>query len=70
MDAHLNKQLFDEGIDGKPLVPKLSGELAKKFLVPPFSVLSAREGPWQARKNAWKNPSVFLYIYLIPDCIS
>ncbi len=30
-----------------------SGALASRFLVPPFSVLSAREGWWQDRKRAW-----------------
>lgn len=27
--------------------------LAEQFLVPPFSVLDARQGYWQARKSAW-----------------
>lgn len=27
--------------------------LAERFLVPPFSVLDARSGAWQARKRAW-----------------
>lgn len=30
-----------------------SGSLAERFLVPPFSVLNAREGWWQERKRAW-----------------
>lgn len=30
-----------------------SGSLAAKFLVPPFSVLDARQGYWQERKRAW-----------------
>lgn len=29
------------------------GNLADKFLVPPFSVLNAREGWWQDRKRGW-----------------
>jgi DNA modification methylase len=29
------------------------GTLAEKFLVPPFSVLDARQGYWQERKRAW-----------------
>jgi len=32
--------------------PRL-GSLAERFGVPPFSVLSAREGWWQDRKRAW-----------------
>ena len=30
-----------------------AGSLAEKFLLPPFSVLNAREGWWQDRKRAW-----------------
>ena len=30
-----------------------AGSLAEKFMIPPFSVLSAREGWWQNRKRAW-----------------
>jgi hypothetical protein len=30
-----------------------TGALAERFLVPPFSVLNAREGVWQDRKRAW-----------------
>ncbi len=30
-----------------------AGSLAEKFLIPPFSVLNAREGWWQDRKRAW-----------------
>lgn len=29
------------------------GALGEKFLLPPFSVLNAREGWWQDRKRAW-----------------
>ena len=45
--------IHDVGLDGKPLAPRLKGELAKKFLLPPFTVLNAREGEWQSRKKAW-----------------
>lgn len=30
-----------------------AGSLAERFMVPPFSVLNAREGWWQDRKRAW-----------------
>ena len=30
-----------------------AGSLADKFMLPPFSVLNAREGWWQDRKRAW-----------------
>ena len=32
---------------------KNAGSLAEKFLVPPFTVLDARQGYWKKRKNAW-----------------
>ena len=33
--------------------PKGNGNLSDRFLIPPFSVLNAREGWWQDRKRAW-----------------
>jgi hypothetical protein len=33
--------------------PSGAGSLAEKFLIPPFSVLNARDGWWQDRKRAW-----------------
>jgi len=42
-----------------PLVPESASDvpesvsLAERFLIPPFSVLNAREGWWQARKRSW-----------------
>jgi ParB-like nuclease domain len=32
---------------------KTNGSLAARFLIPPFSVLNAREGWWQERKRLW-----------------
>lgn len=32
---------------------KPPGKLAARFILPPFSVLNAREGAWQSRKRAW-----------------
>jgi hypothetical protein len=37
----------------EPAVPSSAGSLAREFLIPPFSVLNAREGWWQDRKRAW-----------------
>lgn len=33
--------------------PEAARTLAERFLVPPFSLLDARQGYWQARKRAW-----------------
>ena len=30
-----------------------NGKLSDRFMLPPFSVLNAREGWWQDRKRAW-----------------
>lgn len=37
--------------DAEP--PELKVSLSDRFLVPPFSVLDARQGYWQDRKRAW-----------------
>ena len=39
-----------EPVDGGD---RLAGSLSARFLVPPFSVLDARQGYWQERKRAW-----------------
>ncbi len=38
---------------GNPIVPPSRGKVSDKFLIPPFSVLNARDGFWQERKRAW-----------------
>jgi hypothetical protein len=40
-------------LDGQGAPGSGAGALAEKFLVPPFSVLDARQGYWQDRKRAW-----------------
>lgn len=40
---------LEEELPGK----KPKGNLSDRFLIPPFSVLNAREGWWQDRKRAW-----------------
>lgn len=40
--------------DDTEYFPKPIGKLSKSFIFPPFSVLNARDGVWQARKNTWK----------------
>jgi hypothetical protein len=51
-DKELNdllKQEISDPTDGS----SGNGSLAKRFLIPPFSVFNAREGWWQDRKRAW-----------------
>ena len=38
---------------GDPVRPEGQSPLAQRFLFPPFSVLDARSGEWQMRKEAW-----------------
>ncbi len=49
IDKHIN------GIDlfGQVIKAPSRGPLADRFMIPPFTVLSAREGPWQERKQKW-----------------
>lgn len=49
--ADVEEKLFGEGFfKAEPL---MLGTLRQRFLYPPFSVLNARDGEWQARKRAW-----------------
>ncbi len=49
-------ELMDMELDGEPATEGDTEErqtMAERFGIPPFSVLNAREGWWQARKQAW-----------------
>lgn len=51
----MNESSFNpSGVDlfGDAIADK-ANPLAEKFIMPPFSVLSARSGEWRARKKAW-----------------
>jgi hypothetical protein len=45
------------GLDllGDPITPPSRGAVSDKFIVPPFSVLNARNGFWQKRKRMWRS---------------
>lgn len=45
--------ILDVDLFGEVVRPDKRGPLAERFLMPPFSVLSARDGAWQERKRAW-----------------
>lgn len=58
LDALLAEATGGTGLDADEDVPESSKgnlNLFDRFLVPPFSILSAREGWWQDRKKAWIN---------------
>mgnify|MGYP003593623388 FL=1 len=44
-------EVTDDDEPGEPAEPK--GNLSDRFMIPPFTVLNAREGWWQNRKRAW-----------------
>ncbi len=46
--------LHGHDLFGEVVKPRASGPLAELFTVPPFSVLDARSGAWQDRKDGWK----------------
>ena len=51
-DADELKKLLDDAEEEQNgIVAK--GKLSDKFLIPPFSILNAREGWWQDRKRVW-----------------
>ena len=45
---------LDDYFDGQDAAEQSgAGSLSDRFMIPPFSVLNAREGWWQDRKRAW-----------------
>jgi hypothetical protein len=57
MDFDLNLLGFDaievRSMDETGRLQRPVGNLSEKFILPPFSVLDARQGWWQERKRAW-----------------
>jgi len=49
----MTQDLFGTDLFGEPIKPPSAGVLADRFIFPPFSVLSARDGAWQDRKRRW-----------------
>jgi DNA modification methylase len=48
-----NATLYGVDLFGDEIRPDPRGVLAERFVMPPFSVLSARDGEWQERKRRW-----------------
>lgn len=46
--------LYGRDLFGDVVRPSVSSVLRERYVVPPFSVLSARDGEWQDRKRQWK----------------
>lgn len=49
----IDNELYGNGLLENSLAPKRQGNLSEKFIIPPFTILSARENWWQSRKRAW-----------------
>lgn len=45
--------LYGRDLFGEPMSPIASGPILARFGIPPFSVLDARSGDWQERKQQW-----------------
>lgn len=53
MKDSINEALLGRDMFGEVVKPDIKGILKNKYLIPPFSVLSARDGDWQNRKRQW-----------------
>lgn len=49
---------FGEDLFGQEITQQKKSVVSKRFLVPPFTVLNAREGDWQERKRAWASMGI------------
>ena len=52
---NLESELFGNDLFGESPKPSDDGKLRERFMIPPFTILNAREGWWQKRKRAWIN---------------
>ncbi len=52
-NATIDKHIANVDLFGDIVKTPSRGPLADRFMAPPFSVLNAREGPWQDRKQKW-----------------
>jgi hypothetical protein len=47
------QNLYGVDLFGDIIKPNVSGIVAQKFGIPPFTILDAKQGDWQERKRAW-----------------
>lgn len=55
MEKSKGFNLYGTDFFGKAIRPPSKGTMSDHFILPPFSVLNAREGVWQSRKRRWLN---------------
>lgn len=47
--------LYGVDLFGDVMKPKSRGLVAERFVIPPFTILDAKQGDWQERKRAWQS---------------
>lgn len=58
-DAILTEpDLYGVDLFGDAMKPKSSGPIAERFVIPPFTILDAKQGDWQERKRAWQGMGI------------
>lgn len=50
--------LHGHDLFGDVIKPKASGPIAERFVIPPFTILDAKQGEWQDRKRAWQSVGI------------
>ena len=53
-----NQALYGVDLFGDSQSPKASGPIAERFVIPPFTILDAKQGDWQERKRAWQSMGI------------
>lgn len=56
--AEVDDLIAQAAADPTRTPPGMAGALSERFVMPPFSILDGRQGPWIKRKEAWQNLGV------------
>ena len=57
-DILAGPDLYGVDLFGDSQSPKASGPIAERFVIPPFTILDAKQGDWQERKRAWQSMGI------------
>jgi hypothetical protein len=58
MTQQIESELYGLDLFGEAVLPDSRGPLADTFVIPPFTVLDAKQGFWQERKRLWINMGI------------
>lgn len=50
--------LYGNDLFGDVIKPKANGPISERFVIPPFTILDAKQGEWQERKRAWQSMGI------------